>query len=113
MTDRTIGMANGKLCGDYFSLKYLRQSSRKLDYYLDQFNPNDYYIFKYTSKQRQVTIEELLEFKHAGYVFFKKDKYDIDYINNWINYYYNNIDELKYLIKPLPPFEPDIIKIKQ
>ena len=97
--------------GDFFALMNINLSKRKLSDYLLLFNIGDYYIFKSTSKQRQVSIEEFLEFKYASYTFFKKDLYDKKYIEMWLEYIYN-VDEIKFIIKPLPPFSPNKIIIK-
>jgi hypothetical protein len=53
-----------------------------------------------------------MDFKYSGYMFFKKDLYDKEYINIWLDYYYEYIDEIKFLDKPFPPFHPQKIIIK-
>ena len=112
-TNKTI--ENTKQVGyDYFRLYHLKKSKKYLKDHLRNFNPNDYYIFKSTSKQRLISYEEFLEFKWSGYMFFKKDLYDINHINNWIDYW--KLRGIKsrwfYLAKPFPPFNPDKIIIK-
>ena len=62
--------------GDFFALMNINRSKRKLSDYLPLFNIDDYYIYKYTRHQKEVSIKEFLEFKHCGYTFHKKDKYD-------------------------------------
>ena len=71
-----------KVGGDYFKLKYLRRSNKYLSDYINLFNFDDYWCFKSSNKQKLVSYEELLEFKYAGYIFFKKELYDIDIIFN-------------------------------
>jgi hypothetical protein len=106
-------ITNGrKVGGDYFKLIYLRSSDKTLNDYLPLFNFDDYWCFKATGKQRLVSYEEFLEFKYAGYIFFKKDLYDLEHIQNWINWIYN-INEFKFLNKPLPPFSTDKIIIRK
>jgi len=112
MTDKTIG--NGrKVGGDYFGLKYLRSSKLKLDYFLNKFNPDDYFIYKTTDKQKLITLEDLIEFKYSYYIFFRKDLYDKEFIDMWIKWL-KTIGGIKFLDKPLPPFNPsDKIEIRK
>lgn len=110
MTDKTI--ENIRKVGSYnFELIYSRRSELTLDFYLKQFNPNDYWIYKSTGKFRKVTYQELLEFKYASYIFFKKDIYDKEYINKWIEF--SNRLYIPFLSKPFPPFNPSKIIIKK
>jgi hypothetical protein len=112
MTDKTIANA-GKVGDYYFRLKYIRNSNKKLDYYLKQFNIEDYWIYKSTGKQRQVSIEDLYEFKSAQYILFKKDKYDYKEIDESLKLIWEKLTFM-YLDKPLPPLEIiDKIKIKE
>jgi len=114
MTDKTIENPVGKIGDKWFLLTFTRRSDKKLNYYLDQFNINDYYIIKATNSQRLVTNDELLNFKHASYMFFKKDRYDIDHIKLWLEWLkITDPKQPQYLGKPFPPFDPNIIKIKQ
>ena len=32
------------------------------------------------------SIEEIKEFRHAGYTFYRKDLYDLEHIENWIDF---------------------------
>lgn len=109
MTDKTIN--NGrKVNGDYFILIYSRKSNKNLQYYIDQFDIDDYYIYKSTNSFKEITKEELYEFKHARYTFFKKDVYDKQHIDNWI-YKIKGRRLFFYLDKPFPPFDPEKIKV--
>ena len=74
MTNKTIN-SNGKVGGEYFRLKYLRRSNKNLQFYLDQFNHEDYYIYKSTRMFKEVNYQDLLEFKYANYILFKRDLY--------------------------------------
>jgi len=99
---------------DCFYLKFLRASTTPLDFYLDLFNLEDYWIYKYSNKQRLVSIEEFMKFEYSGYIFYKKDLYDKEHINLWIgelNIIMNN--KSGYLVKPTPPFDPKKIIIKK
>ena len=100
MTDKTISNIN-KVGGNYFGLYYLRSSKNNLDFYLEQFNIEDYWIYKSTRKQRQLSIEELYEFKYSGYILFKKDIYDYKEIDEKLKLIWEKL-KFMYLIKPLP-----------
>ena len=112
MTDKTI--VNGReVGGDNFYLKYLRSSKYKLDYYLNMFDPNDYYIFKSTRHQMLVSVEDMKVFKYSGYIFFKKELYDVNNILHWIEFI-KTLGGIQYLSRPFPPFRPeDKIEIKK
>lgn len=59
--------------------------------------------------------KERLEFKYSTYIFFKKDLYNKECIDMWIEFL-SKIRNLRvyYLDKPFPPFNPeDKIKIKK
>ena len=109
MTDKTIEKVSGIIGGDWFSIGYTRRSTLKLDYFLNQFNFDDYYCLKSSERQRFITYEELLEFKHCNYLFFKKDVYSKDHITIWID---KIISYIKFVNRPFPPFHPNKIIIK-
>jgi hypothetical protein len=111
MTDKFISN-NRKVGGDFFFLQALKKSKHKLNYFLEKFNPDDYFIYKSTAKQKKVSIEDFLEFKYCVYILFKKGVYDNDNINIWIDWS-NNIGGINYLVKPTPPFSPEKIIIKK
>jgi len=99
---------------DCFYLKFLRSSTIPLDFYLDQFNIEDYWIYKITRHQKKVSIEEFMDFKYAGYIFFKKDKYKMNGVESWVSFFLNRGNTIiQYLTKPLPPFDPKKIVIKK
>lgn len=114
MTNKTIGNRR-KVAGYYFSLQKEKSSKNNLQFYLDIFNHQDYYIYKSTNRFKEVSYDDLLEFKYAGYIFFKKDMYSKEWIDIWIEF----LSDVKtisfyYLVKPFPPFNPeDKIKIKR
>ena len=101
-----------KIGGDYFRLVYDRGTDKTLKDYINLFNPDDYYILKTTNRQRLVSYEEFLEFKYGAYIFFKKDLYDINHINKWIDWW-GKIGGIQFLTKPFPAFDPNKIKIKE
>ena len=104
MTDKTIKIVR-KVGSDWFKLIYSRRSIYKLSHFLN-FNPNNYWIYKATNYQRLVSYEDVLEFKYACYMFFKKDLYDKEHIDKWIKYI-NELGGIQYLVKPFPPFDPE------
>ena len=103
---------------DWFFIKRLNKSSTPIEYYLDQLNLDEWYIYKKTNKFKIVNTEELLEFKYAGYIFFNKKIYNYAEIDEWTEFYH---EELKfgacgssYLSKPFPPiYIKNKIRIKQ
>lgn len=111
MIDKTI-RSGRKVGGDYFRLIYSRRSKNKLDYYLPLFNFDDYWCFKSSRKQRLISYDEFIEFKYSGYTFFRKDLYDLNHIQYWINWM-NSFGGIQFLSIPLPPFIPQKIIIKK
>jgi len=102
---------------DYFFLQYHRTDiyRKPLLYWLKQFNIEDYWIYKMTNKQKLVSIEDVIKFNNAGYIFFNKDKYKKEHIENWlVNFYYKaGRSGISYMNKPTPPFSPQKIIIKK
>ena len=104
--------------GDNFLLKHDRTSSYTLGHFLPKFNFDDYYCFKATNRQRLVDLAEFMEFKYSAYLFLRKDKYDLEQIYMWFEWF----DEYRpfssyngwpaFLVKPLP-INPDLIIIRQ
>jgi len=103
MTDKTIELQIGKINGDFFLLSFRRKYGYNLKYYLDQFNPEDYWIYKSTGRQRLVG-PEWVDWRWSGYIFFKKELYDKEDINKWIDFIWS-FSSLMYLSKPFPPIE--------
>ena len=102
MTDKNI-INFRKVGGDFFKLLSDRNCDTKLDYYTNQFNLDDYYIYKCTRKQRRVSIKDFYEFKYGGYILFKKDLYCNQEIDDWIEYVQKSFSGFIYLNKPFPP----------
>ena len=105
----TIGNKR-KVGGDYFRLIKLRRSKLTIDNFKDLFNKEDYQIFKATGYQ--FLVDDYEDFKYAGYTFFKKDKYNKEHIDRWIEWM-KFIGGIMYMNKPTPPFPPEKIIIKK
>ena len=106
---------------DWFSIIKANRSLIPIEHYLEQLNFDEWYIYKATGNFRRASIEELIEFKYAGYIFFNKKIYNDAEIDEWIQFYH---EELKlcggdgggasYLSKPFPPiYIKNKIRIKQ
>jgi hypothetical protein len=92
---------------DWFRINKSNKSSTPIEYYLNKLNLDEWYIYKRTNKFKIVNTEELIEFKYAGYIFFNKKIYNYIEIDEWIEFYQQ---ELKFgacggsfLSKPFPP----------
>jgi len=110
-TSKTI--ENRRLVGgDYFKLLYSRSSNLDLSYFLTLFNFDDYWCFKSSGNQRQVTYQNLLDFKYSNYIFFKKDLYYKEHIDMWLDSF-RVIGLIPFLDKPFPPYHPTKIIIKK
>lgn len=109
MINKTIECARQPR-SDYFKLYWTRsrRSNKNLQFYLDQFDHKDYWIYKSTNVFKEIFYEDLLEFKYSGYIFFKKNIYSKDHIENWIKYlkFINLTRSFQYLSKPFPNFDP-------
>jgi hypothetical protein len=107
MTDKKITNAKN-VGGDYFVFNYSRRSKNNLQYFLEQFDINDYWIYKSSNTFREVTIEEFYEFKYSGYILFRKDVFNNVYINEQIKKLYEirpSRTTPNYFNKPLPSIE--------
>jgi hypothetical protein len=109
MTNKPIGNSR-KIGGDYFNLQYSNSSSKKLGDHISQFNFEDYWCFKGSHRQRLTSYEELLEFNHSKYTFFRKDLFPLIRITEWIDWMVN-LGGINFLDKPTPPFSPQKVKI--
>jgi hypothetical protein len=115
MTSKTIEN-DGIVGGDYFKLIYSRRSNKYLSDFLPLFNFDDYWCYKITNRQRQVTYKEFLEFKYSGYILFKKDIYQIFHMDMWIEnlkIFSGRSGCIQFLSKPVPPYHPTKIIIKK
>jgi hypothetical protein len=103
---------------DWFSIIRSNRSLIPIEYYLNKLNLDEWYIYKMTNRFRRADINELIEFKFAGYILFNKKFYNHAEIDEWIEFYQQ---ELKfgacgssYLSKPFPPiYIKNKIRIKQ
>ena len=113
MTTKTIEVVTNK-DKDCIRFSFTRGAKFTLEHHIKDLNLelDDYYILKASAKFKIVSIIEFLEFKHCGYMFFKKDKYDINHINLWLNWIHNN-GGVNFVTKPFPPFNPSLIIIKK
>ena len=100
-----------KVGGDYFLLIKSKRSDKYLKDFIHLFNIDDYWCYKVTNRQRLVNEQEFLDFKHSGYIFFKKNIYDKNNIDEWIDFIYNVGS--KYLNKSTPPFSPNKVIIRE
>lgn len=98
--------------GNYFRLLKAPANGKYLKEFIDLFNFDDFWCYKVTNRQRLVTQQEFLEFKYSGYIFFKKELYDKDTINEWIDWY-DKVSGIKYLCMPTPPFSPNKVIIRE
>jgi len=110
MTDKPI--RNKRVVGgDYFILFYHRQYNKKLTDFLPLFNPDDYWCYKTTGLFKEVDYQDFINFKYAGYTFFRKDLYKKEHIDMWVEFC-NGLSVSKYLNKPTPPFNPSKVIIR-
>ena len=113
MTDKPIYNLR-KVPGDYFRLLYteIHPGRKKLKDYLPLFNFDDYWCYKKTRHQVISDYETFINFKQAGYIFFKKDLYIKEDIERWIEFFIS-LGGTQYLTKPTPPFSPEKIIIRK
>ena len=102
----------GKIGSDYFGFAKLKKSKYKLKDFIDLFDPDDYWIYKSTNKQRLVSYNDFLDFRHARYVLFRKSLYKKENIDMWIDWFVN-LGGVQFLSKKTPPFDPKKIIIKK
>ena len=84
---------------------------KSLDYFTSQINFDNYFIYKSSGKQKEVTKEDFLKFEYSRYIFFNKNKYDNKIINKKLNYIFKNKINFLFISKPLPRLS-DLKKIK-
>ncbi len=102
--------------GNYFQLYKTKRSDKYLIDFINLFNFDDYWCYKGSNRQKLVTQEEFLEFKNSTYMFLKKDLYDTNNINEWIDFIYNvggHPKGIQFLTKPTPPFSPNKVIIRE
>lgn len=122
MTDEVLQRV-GNVNGNWFGFKKVKSgqtyksiinsNGKKYMYeYIDELNIKNYYIYKLSGKQKEVSLEDFMEFKYIGYIFFNKSVYNKKNIDSWINYF-NNFGGVNYMDRPTPPFSPEKIIIKK
>jgi len=100
-----------KINSNYFYIKKLTISILSLDYYISRINFNDYFIYKITGKQKEVSKEDFMKFNYSGYIFFNKTIYDKKELQQSLEYLWSLGIMIYYLTKPLPRLS-DLKKIK-
>ena len=89
----------------WFRLLKRSNVNKSINYHLDKHNIDldDYFILKYSNKFRFTNKQDIE--KYAGVICFKKDVYDKEHIDKWLDFH-NSFDyQLKYLVRPFPPIE--------
>ena len=84
---------------------------RNLDDVIKEINFDNYFIYKKTGKQKEVTKEDFLKFNYSGYIFFNKTIYDKKELQQSLEYLWSLGITIIYLNKPLPRLS-DLKKIK-
>ena len=74
------------------------------DEMLNIINFDNYYIIKSTGSFRFLSKDDIIKEAYAGYLLFDKKVYDINEIQNWLDFLNSNI-RLRYISKPFPPLE--------
>jgi hypothetical protein len=91
-TQREIG-------SDCFMIHKNKKAKLSFDELMKDFNYEDYYVLKATSNFRFIELNELE--KYAAIVFFKKELYNKDFIQRWLDF--TKLMDNKFLNKPFPP----------
>jgi hypothetical protein len=94
-----------KLDSDCFFIQKMKRSDIELEYYIDRIEFNNYFIFKSTNLQREVSVEDFYEFEYAQYTFFHKDKYSALEITESLKYMREVGMTMNFMNKPLPRLE--------
>jgi len=93
-----------KVGGDWFRLDKSNIKGDHLNFYLNKFNVDDYFIVKRSDIFRLVSKEDFINFKYVGYILFKKNIYSNEWIDEWIEFLYKDLNlMIKFLNIPFPP----------
>jgi len=95
----------------WFRIIKSNKHKNDLDYYISRINFDNYFIYKKTNKQREVSKEDFLKFNYSGYIFFNKIIYDNKELQQSLEYLWSLGITIMYLDKPLPRLS-DLKKIK-
>jgi hypothetical protein len=103
---------------DWFRLDRLNKSSVKIDHYLEQINFDEWHIYKKSNRFKKVSKKEVYAFDFSGYIFFNKKLYNDAEIDEWIEFYHEDLklgcSGGSFLSKPFPPiYIKNKIRIKQ
>ena len=85
------------------------KSVKSLDFFIKDLILDDYIIIKMTCNFKIIDKKDIE--KYAGILLIKKDNFNYDNFNNWINWIKQNV-KFNYLSKPFPDFDP-FPKIKE
>jgi hypothetical protein len=107
MTDKPISLYINEEKG-YINLIYDRSRETKLGDHLYLFDIEDYLIYKKSNRFRKINdLNDFYNFKYSGYILFRKDLYNDEDINEWLEliatYFSTGSFNFKYLSKPFPP----------
>jgi len=88
----------------WFRLLKMRNYNESIDYYLEKYNIDldDYWILKYSNKFRFINKQDIE--KYAGVICFKKDIFNKEDIDKWLNLINNKLKvNCRFLVRPFPP----------
>tara|TARA_R110002050_G_scaffold74369_3_gene159583 strand:+ start:24 stop:371 length:348 start_codon:yes stop_codon:yes gene_type:complete len=89
---------------EYFRIhKNNNDKFKSLEYFIDNINFDDYFIYKSSNKFRRVSVEEFKEFKYVSFIFFRKDLYNEKDFELWLYTIYESINiDMRFITKPFP-----------
>ena len=98
---------------DFFGIYYTKTiKGFCIEELLNRFNIDDYWIYKSTDKSRIISKEDFYKFRYSQYNFYKKTKYTIEYIDEWIKFLKDNYIPTNFISKKFPDISiRDKIKI--
>lgn len=95
--------------GKYISFNKVRRSELSLDFFIKDLILDDYIIIKKSNSFKIIDKKDIE--KCSGILLIKKDNFNEDNFNKWINWIKQNVS-FNYLSKPFPDFDP-FPKIKE
>jgi hypothetical protein len=103
---------------DWFYIKKTNRSLIPIEHYLEQINFDEWHIYKKSNRFKKVSKKEVYAFDFSGYIFFNKKLYNHAEIDEWIEFYQQELkfgsDGGGYLSKPFPPiYIKNKVRIKQ
>jgi len=88
----------------WFRLLKRSNVNKSINYHLDKHNIDldDYFILKYSNKFRFTNKQDIE--KYAGVICFKKDIFNKEDIDKWLNLINNKLKvNCRFLVRPFPP----------